>query len=402
MNSKIILSATALILALLIVGCGDDDDNGVSPVTGPSAPANLVTSGTYGNIQLNWDASSGGGLSGYYIYRGTDGTIFAKFDSTTIELEYDDMDVSDGVVYYYRVTAKGDAESGPSNTVRDIHGTRLSPTYAAGLIVAAGLLNPYVVEDTVVINGGNLVIQDGAELYVKDGAVLDIEYIDINNRYFHVYGLLRVLATADSNATFTCHKTGGNLTTNEGFCLQFHDNAVDYDTLTDDGCLIQNTLINNLHYSNNAVYVGDCSPKFYNCKISANIITGGSYFEISGSAAPIIENCSINNIVLTIKTDFRGTQASIKKNICRDGYYTLYFSAQSNPAVTLGQIANNDFDGNTDGIYLQAMTGGTNIPLGNNYWLGGTPTVILGPTTSITVDFTPTLASPPADCGPTW
>ncbi|MBN1211470.1 MAG: fibronectin type III domain-containing protein, partial [candidate division Zixibacteria bacterium] len=352
MYIRVCLSALAMILAILMIGCSDDDDNSVDSPNAPSIPTNLRAVGTYGNIHLTWDASSGGGLIGYNVDRSTDGVNFAQRNGDPIPItEFDDTYLEDGVVYYYRVTADGESESAPSNIVREIHGTRLDPLYSSGLVVAAGVANPYVVEDTVVINGGGIEVQTGAELYVKEGAVIDIEYSDITTSALKVYGLLRVVATPDSTAKLTSHKTSGSLADGEGCRLRF-ESAVDYDAVEDTGCLVQNMEIVNLQDGNQAIDVLNCSPRFYNCKITANKVSGGSYFEIRGSSAPVIENCSVNNMVITVRTDLRSTLAMIRKNICRDGYYSIYFSGQDNPAVTPGQVVDNDFDGTVNGLYL--------------------------------------------------
>lgn len=381
----------------LFIGCSKDD-NGVDPNNPPSVPTNLVAVGSLGNIHLSWDASSGEGLLGYNIDRSTDGVNFYQRNGDpVVPTEFDDTDVLDGVVYYYRIMADGNGESAPSNIVKEIHGTRLQATYDNGLTIESGALNPYVVEDTVVINDGNLVIQDGAKLYLKGGAVLDMDTFNIR-----VYGLLRVVATADANATITGHKVGSELNDGEGFRLQF-DDADDFDAINNTGCLIQNTRINNLHYSNNAIDILNCSPRIYNCKITANMTTGGSYFEIRGTSAPIIENCSINNIVLAIRSDLRSTTALIQNNFCRDGYYSLYFAGLDNPAVTAGQIAYNNFDGNVNGLRLNGMSGDYSIPLGNNYWDGGVPSISRSSTDiTVLIDFSPALVSAPTGCGPNW
>jgi hypothetical protein len=145
--------------------------------------------------------------------------------------------------------------------------------------------------------------------------------------------------------------------------------------------------------------VRSCSPRFYNCKISSNKATGGSYFTIRESTELIIENCSITRVVVKINTDLRGTGASISRNICRGGYYSLYFYGSYGPRmVDPGQVAFNDFDGTRNGFYMFQVDEGE-IPVGNNYWDGGLPDIVGG---SGTVDFEPILAEPPANCGPTW
>jgi hypothetical protein len=104
-------------------------------------------------------------------------------------------------------------------------------------------------------------------------------------------------------------------------------------------------------------------------------------------------------VVVKINTDLRDTGAFITRNVCRDGYYSIYFFGPFGPEmVDPDQVAYNDFDGTVNGLYLFQVDEGE-IPLGNNYWDGGLPDIVGG---VATVNFEPTLAEPPADCGPTW
>jgi len=225
--------------------------------------------------------------------------------------------------------------------------------------------------------------------------VLDIEFTDDNTYIVKVNGTLHVVADADSNATFTCHKTGGDLANGEGFRIHF-DTAASYDPTPGVGCFIQNTEITNISRGNDAIRCINTSPRFYNCKVTSNMSTGGSYFEIKGTSAPIIHYCSFNYIVLTTRNDLRSTDAIIERNICRNGYYSIYFAYQSHSPIDSGQVINNDFDGTTAGVQLNGMTGDYSIPLDNNYWEGGIPSINrYSSDVTVLVDFDPTLGSPP-------
>jgi hypothetical protein len=391
---------TVIIAMMLCAGCGNDNSTGP---TGPSIPDGLSATGSLHKIELAWSASSGGGLTGYNVYRSADGVTFTKLNASPLpDPTYQDTDVHDGVYYSYKVTATGNSESGFSGIVRSMHGTRLLGSYASGCVLPAGDLNPYVAEDSVKVVGGNLEIQHGASLYLLDGALIDMEVVDKDTyRDILVMGLLRAVPSTSAPATLTAHKTGGAWADGEGFHVRFFNDCEDYNTADGSGTFLQNCSIEYLRESNSAILVSACSPRLHNCKISSNRITGGSYFEITDGGAPTIDHCYLTRIVLTIRTSLIGTGASITKNTCRDGYYSIYFSYGSNAMVDGGQIANNNFDGTVNGLYLLNVAGSENIPLGNNYWDGGVPTVVQNSTT-ITVDFAPTLAAPPADCGPTW
>jgi hypothetical protein len=390
----------AFLAAMLFFNsCGDD--GGSEPTKAPSVPTGLVAQGTLGMIALAWQASTGGGLTGYNVYRSPDGVSFFKLTDTPLAGQsYQDTSVDDGVYYSYKVTAVGNTESDYSDAVRQMHGTRLNASYEAGCVLQAGTLNPFVAEDSVKISDGNLEIQTGAELYVLDDAVVAFVFdSETPNREIRVYGLLRFESSPSAPAKFTAHRTDGPFVDGKGFALMFFDESVDYSPGDGSGTLIQNCYIENLNQGDGAMVVRSASPKFYNCKISSSKATGGSYFTIRESSAPIVEHCSIIKVVIKINTDLRGTAASIAKNICRDGYYSIYFFGSFGPEmVDPDQVAYNDFDGTRNGLYLFQVDEGE-IPLGSNYWDGGLPDIVGG---AATVNFEPVLAEPPADCGPTW
>jgi hypothetical protein len=397
-----------LLLAAVFSACGGGGDS--AGPSAPSVPTGLAAAGLLGHINLSWNASGGGNLTGYNVYRSDDGTTFTKLNTTVVvATNYDDAIASpagDGILYSYRVTAMGDAESGASNTVQGIHGTRLATQYNTGFTTVAGN-SPYVAEGTVVVNGGNLVVDTGTKLYVLDDTTIDLEQgSGTTAGRFLVKGLLRVLASDTAHATFTAHKTSGTLADGEGFALYF-DGADSYNTANGSGTLLQNTLLNNM--ANGSAGGGftfiSSSPKLANLNVTSNSSTGGSYLDVRSGSGPIIENCSFDKMVLSISTDARSTSLKVDHNRFTNGYYSVAFFNLSNPGVNAGQIELNDFDG-TKEAYLFGMTGGTNVPMGNNYWNGGSgspplPTELTGSST-IHYDFSTALSSPPSAVGPTW
>jgi hypothetical protein len=373
-------------------------------------PTNLTSVGSWKQIQLNWTASAG--ATGYNVYRSMDGITFTLLPASPVLLapyaDAIDSPAGDGIFYYYRVTAvKGSRESHFSNTVKNIHGTRLAASNASGFLTKVAD-SPYVAEGTVAIDGGDLQVAVGTALYVVDGATIDIQGDAQGAEYMlEIGGLMRVLASTAAPATFTSHKAGG-LADNEGFKLAIDGTCTPYNTADGSGTLIQNTIINNIRGGSDAIQIYG-SPRIYNSKITSNASGGGSYIYIRSGSAPIIQNCSLQKNVIVINNDFRtSANFSIDHNILRGGYYSMEFYNQANPAINTGQIALNDFDGSKH-AYLIDMTGGVNVPLGNNYWTNGTnpgppptPQVDTGGTTSITIDFTTALSTSPIGVGPTW
>lgn len=401
------IPALAFLGTLLACGGGSSSPTSTAP-TGPTAPSGLVAHGSLGHIQLAWTAAAGD--TGYNLYRSPDGATWTQLNGAALTAAaYDDAIPSpagDGIVYTYRVTGlKGSAESSPSPSVRCMHGTRLPAASAAGFATVAAD-SPYVAEGAVTVNGGNLVVDAGTALYVADGATLDLEAGDGSAAgRLWVKGLLRVTASPQAPATFTAHKVGGALANNEGFSIWF-DNAVSYDPADGSGCLLQNATLTNLASGN--AYGGfdliNCAPRLTNLKATANCSNGISYLFVRGTGA-IIDHCTFSQITPSIEAEQRGSAFSLDHNRFRGGYYAISFVALPDQAVDPGQIAANDFDG-SQSAYLYSVAGSTDVPLGGNYWSGGTgnPPVPAETTglTSVHFDFTTALSAAPSGVGPSW
>lgn len=312
------------------------------------------------------------------------------------------------MLYYYKVTAVGSAESGFSSTVKSAHGTRLPASSSSGFTTVLAN-SPYVAEGAVTVEGGDLLVDAYTKLYVLGNGVVDIEQgykLDVAGSSSN--SLLRVLAATSEPATFTSHHVGGALADGEGFGLRFFS-VQNYNASDGSGTFLQNSNILNLHQGPDAILIDSCSPKLYNLKVTSNAISGTSYSTLGWNTnGAIIENCYFNNVVPQVSSDLRSTNFMMDHNIFRRGAYSIGFYNLNNPGVSAGQIEYNDFDAAaTNGAYLYNMTGGSNVPLGNNYWSGGigsppTPEVISGGGTTINFDFTPALSSSPAGAGPTW
>src|SRR5437773_1716299 len=87
-----------------------------APPTPPSAPPNLAATGSNAQVGLTWQApaSNGGSpITNYRIYRGTSSngeTLLATIGNV---LTYTDTSVTNGVTYYYQVSAVNGAGEGP-------------------------------------------------------------------------------------------------------------------------------------------------------------------------------------------------------------------------------------------------------------------------------------------------
>ncbi len=79
-----------------------------APPTVPTAPTNLVATGSNARVALSWSApSSNGGSSvtGYKVYRGTTSGTETLLTSVGTTTSYSDTAVTNGTTYYYEVSA---------------------------------------------------------------------------------------------------------------------------------------------------------------------------------------------------------------------------------------------------------------------------------------------------------
>jgi hypothetical protein len=94
---------------------------GFSAGAQPVAPTNVVISSGDQSVIVHWDPNPGPNLSGYNVSRSlSSGGPFAKQNSSLLStLGYCDLNVSDGLTYYYQVTAVNSTSqtSPPSTTV---------------------------------------------------------------------------------------------------------------------------------------------------------------------------------------------------------------------------------------------------------------------------------------------
>lgn len=398
MKHCILSSVLYFVLLAGITACGG---GGGSDDASSAIPAGLSATGSLGTIRLNWSAPAGAAVTGYNIYRSTDGTTFSKINSVPVAgTVYDDPITSpsgDGVLYAYRVTSVASAESGYSNTVATVHGTRLSGNYPSGFTTLAAA-SPYVIEDSMTVDGGGLTVATNTKLYVMNNGLIDI----VQNQSLTVNGLLRVLASTGSPAIFTSHGTGGSaLTGNQGFRLNIV-NAVDYSTSGDNGTLLQNARISNLQAGSSSLYIADCSPRLYNLHISATPnATSFAGLEIHSGAK--IEHCGISGLCPMIFGDQKTTGFQMIYNAVTPGAYNyvLDFEQSTVMPVNYGQISFNSFD-SPNQLDLSLMTGGWTIPLGNNYWRNGLPTMRWQNGSNQNVSFNIPLTAPPSGVGPTW
>jgi len=402
---KMVVAQLVVLIALSVVlaSCGNGGGGGSPSPVAPTAPQSLTAAGSLNNIHLSWTVSTGVNLAGYNVYKSSDGATFTKITGTPVTgTSYDDAIVSpagDGVYYSYKVTARGDAESDYSGTVKSVHGTRLGASLASG-ITTSTILSPYVVEGSVV-SEGSVTVVTGTQLYVLENSTLDI----LKGCSLFVNGLFRIIAVTAAPATLTSHATGTALGPNEGFRMALFS-CVSYTMAGNGGTLLQNARIMNLKSGNSggdSMDISGCKPKFSNLYIAANNSSQAAKMNLSSSSGLSMQNCSLTGIYPMLVGDQRTTGFQMDHNIVTPGLwnYALDFLSSTTQPINAGQISDNVFD-SANQLDVSFVTAGGNISLGNNYWKQGVPSIrYQGGSTSIP-DFTPTLSSPPAGAGPTW
>src|SRR5437879_12864433 len=90
-----------------------------APVTAPGAPRNLQATPGDGQVTLNWQAPSNDGGSPillYTIYRGMSSGGEASLITLPVVTTYTDANVTNGVTYYYQVSATNAIGEGPRSS----------------------------------------------------------------------------------------------------------------------------------------------------------------------------------------------------------------------------------------------------------------------------------------------
>lgn len=71
------------------------------------SPVTISLTGESHQVQLTWTASASSGVTGYYVYRGTQSGQYAKVNASAPAsgTQFTDTTVAAGTTYYYVITA---------------------------------------------------------------------------------------------------------------------------------------------------------------------------------------------------------------------------------------------------------------------------------------------------------
>ncbi len=394
------------VLALCLAGCPTPvppADPVVPAAEDPGIPTGLTAVGSYGQIELSWSAVTKDGLTGYNVYRGTNGTDFSLLSAVNGPSYTDTIPVpaGNGILYYYRVTSVCAKESEPSSVVMQMHGTRLPPLRNEGsLCTLLAADSPYVLDGESVFHD-ILSVGYGASLYLLPGSKLTMISVAsaATTPWIMVYGTLQSIGLPAKPVTITCTKADGSAPASQkGLALSLGGDP--WDPATSTGSVMRYTRVTNLSANSSCQ---DSATLLENCYFTA---TPGDWGVIifKGPEAATVRHCLFTDIGMDIRTDMRGTAFSFTENrLSLPGplKYILLFGYAF--GLDAGQVSQNDLYGPGE-IYLFSCTDTATIPLGGNYWNGGTPTITkdTGVPAATTVDLTVALTDPPAGAGPDW
>jgi fibronectin type 3 domain-containing protein len=90
------------------------------PESKPAAPLNLLAKSGNGSVDLTWDppVSNGGStITNYKLYRGTASTSHTLYKTLGKIFNFTDNDVTNGLTYYYKVSAVNKLGEGPASAI---------------------------------------------------------------------------------------------------------------------------------------------------------------------------------------------------------------------------------------------------------------------------------------------
>jgi hypothetical protein len=162
------ITAAAVLLAVSLAACGDDDNT--NPPATPPAPAGLaaVVSDGGTSVEVTWNAVTG--ATGYVLERaeGTPPGTFAQLGDETTETSYTDTDITVNTAYSYRVAAVNDAGTGNFSSAVPVSTEGEAIDTLTGDITA----NRTLFADTLYVLQGFVKVTSGATLTIEPGTTI--------------------------------------------------------------------------------------------------------------------------------------------------------------------------------------------------------------------------------------
>lgn len=113
--------APAIVVGALAGACSNRHDGitGAPPLDPsdiPPRPANVTATVATSSVTLSWEVSDGSGVTEYRIYRSQDSANDFRYLASTGQTAYSDLQVSNGVTYWYEIAAVKGALEGERST----------------------------------------------------------------------------------------------------------------------------------------------------------------------------------------------------------------------------------------------------------------------------------------------
>lgn len=199
--------ASALLVAVSLAACGDDDNT--NPPATPPAPTGLTAtpSGDGTSIEVTWNAVTG--ATSYVLERaeGQPAGAFTAIGGDLTEASYTDTDIETDVVYSYRVAAVNDEGTGSfsSTATAGVEGEAVDTL--TGDITADRTL----FADTLYVLSGYVKVASGATLTIEAGTTIVGDEAVAGSSLWILRGAqIDAEGTADAPIVFTSAKAVGS------------------------------------------------------------------------------------------------------------------------------------------------------------------------------------------------
>jgi fibronectin type 3 domain-containing protein len=169
------------------------NENSTIPYTVPNAPTSIITRYGNGEINISWVApvdNGGNAITGYNVYRSVnDESNFIKIASLGLVTSYLDTTTTNGIKYYYRVSANNSAGEGyPSEYGYNI--SRTIPTVPINLIAIYGNANITLWWNASLSDGGTSILSYNIYRGTAPGSEIFIANTGNNYSNYTVTGLM--------------------------------------------------------------------------------------------------------------------------------------------------------------------------------------------------------------------
>ncbi len=307
------------------------------------SPWNLKPTTGNGYVNLSWQppiSNEGSVITNYKIYRGNASGSLTLFTLIGNQLFYNDTNVTNGLTYYYQVSAVNAVGEGPrSNEVNatPIRISSISPTIIINNDWALTGTEAYI-NETIILNG-NLTIENGGCLTFKNVTLLincsanGTYHIEVNNGgTFYIYDYDNNSTTIKDTSNITSYFSDGKhrygFWVQEGAKFEMHNSV-----LRECGWTYPWTYYD---FKIAGLYINTNNAIIENCLISNN------YYGIflNGSDSNIISNNTITESIYAIRCHLANNNSIYGNNLSNNSAGSFFTFSNYN------QFHNNSLNNN--------------------------------------------------------